>query len=289
MELSISLNYLMLRRGTSERRRIEEAADICRKSGFKYVDYTPEFCSDEWAKIAAHDREALENASITVEQTHAPFNRYCQYDDGMFFEYYKRVFEASKILGAKYVVVHADEYRTKDRYDEKEIIEYTYDYLAPYVEYAEKNGMTVAIENVFEDNTYRWPQIDGKSRFTSRIEELKEIIERFDTPSVACCWDFGHAKCAFGKDGMTDAMKRVGKHIVCTHVHDNYHEKDLHLVPFAGDADWEQNISCLKSVGYSGKLSFEFAYGAYPDELIGVWLKYVHATGEYLAGLFDKA
>ena len=197
------------------------------------------------------------------------------------------MFEASKIIGAKYVVVHADEYRVSGRYDEREIEDFTYEYLAPYVEYADKNGLIVAVENVFEDNSRRWPQVDGKSRFTSRIEELKGIIERFDSPAVACCWDFGHAKCAFGGDGMVDALKHIGKYVVCTHVHDNYYEKDLHLVPFLGDTDWQKNMACLKSFGYSGKLSFEFAYGKLPDGVADVWAKYVYETGKYLIGMFD--
>lgn len=287
MELSISLNYLKPRLNADEQRSTEEIADICRGAGFKFVDYTPEFLSDEWEKNAYRDREIFERAGITVEQTHAPFNRYCKYGDEIFPTYFWRVFEASKIIGAKYVVVHADEYRVSGRYDEREIMDFTYDFLAPYVEYADKNGLIVAVENVFEDNSRRWPQVDGKSRFTSRIEELKGIIERFDSPAVACCWDFGHAKCAFGGDGMVDALKHIGKYVVCTHVHDNYYEKDLHLVPFLGDTDWQKNMACLKSFGYSGKLSFEFAYGKLPDGVADVWAKYVYETGKYLIGMFD--
>lgn len=288
MELSISLNYITPR-PNGKSRLISESASICRGAGFKYVDYTSNLEADDWEKVASSDREALDKAGMSVEQTHAPFNRYCKYDDDAFPIYFKRAFEASKILGAKYIVVHADEYRTKGEYDAQKIADFTYEYLAPCVEYAEKNGLTVAVENVFEDESRRWPQVDGKSRFTSRIEELKGIIERFGTPSVGCCWDFGHAKCAFGKDGMARAMKEVGKYIVCTHVHDNYYEKDLHLVPFLGDTDWKENMESLKSFGYGGKLSFEFAYGAVPDGVIDAWAKYVYATGERLSKLFDGA
>jgi sugar phosphate isomerase/epimerase len=147
--------------------------------------------------------------------------------------------------------------------------------------------MIVAVENVFEDKTRHCPQIGGRSRFTSTAEELKAVIEKFNTPSVACCWDFGHAKCAFGKEGMLDAMKMLGKYIVCTHVHDNYYEKDLHLMPFMGDTPWEDNLAYLKEIGYQGKLSFEFAYGSLPEELLPVWLNMVYATGEYMLSLYN--
>lgn len=286
MDLSMQLNYVM-DHVLKEKYDISKAAELCRSAGFRYVDYSPDFLRDDWKECAFRDKEILENNGIVVEQTHAPINRYRQYDDDMFWTYYNRLFEASSIVGAKYVVVHADEYRTVDRYDEKEILDFTYDYLAPYVEYASSHGMIVAVENVFEDKNYRWPEINGKSRFTSRVDELLSVIERFSSPDVACCWDFGHAKCAFGKDDMAGALEKVGKYVVCTHVHDNYHNSDLHLVPFLGETDWKANMEMLRRVGYTGKLSFEFAYGSIPDELMKVFLDSVWKTGEYLVGLFD--
>ena len=287
MELSLSLNYLLRQRGTDVLRDFEKAAALCRGAGFRFVDYSPDYIHDDWEERAGRDREILDRIGIRVEQTHAPMNRYGWYDPDFFAVCYRRLFEASRIVGAKYVVVHADEYRTTDHYDEKEILNLEYERLAPYVDYAAKHDMTVAVENLFEDVVARCPQINGKSRFTSRIGELRGIIERFNTPNAACCWDFGHAKCAFGNDGMLDALKQVGRYLVCTHVHDNYYDRDLHLMPFLGDIDWESHMAYLREAGYGGKLSFEFVYGAFPDRLLPVWLKTAYAVGECLAGIFD--
>lgn len=287
MELSITLNYIM-NNCSNGPLDISKAAKLLHNSNFKYVDYTPDFISNDWKERVLRDKEVLNKESIIVEQTHAPFNRYCQYDEKLFETYYERLFEASSILGAKYVVVHADEYRTKDSYNEKEILEYTYNYLAPHVDFATKHHMIVAIENVFEDNNYRWPQINGKSRYTSRVEELICIIERFSSSNVACCWDFGHAKCAYGANDMAKILNQVGKYVVCTHVHDNYYGKDLHLLPFLGDTNWKENMVELKNVGYNGKLSFEFGYGKIPYELFPVFLNTAHVTGEYLIDLFKN-
>ena len=286
MELSFSLNYLMKTSRQKQLRGIESAAAFCRDAGFRRVDYDPDFRADDWEDGARRDREILDKAGIAVIQTHAPFNRYKTFDDDMFPIYVRRLVESSKILGAKNVVFHADEYRTVDRYDEKEILEFTYDYLAPYVELAQKLGLTVAVENLFDDE--KWPYIDGKSRFTSRIGELKAVIERFDSPTVKCCWDFGHAKCAFGGD-MASALCEVGKYVVCTHVHDNYYGKDLHLVPFLGEIDWKENLAVLKAAGYAGDLSFEFVYGEIPDALVPSWMKHVYQTGEKLVDMFKNS
>ncbi|MBR6050495.1 MAG: sugar phosphate isomerase/epimerase [Clostridia bacterium] len=288
MELSFSLNYLMKNSHGKILRTADEAAKICRAAGFRYIDYTPDFKSDDWAEKARRDRELFDSLGITVEQTHAPFNRYQSHPDDVFPTYFKRVFEASKMLGAKYVVVHADEYRTVDRFDEKEILDFTYDYLAPHVDYSAKNGLVVAVENVFEDNTTRRPKINGKSRYTSRVEELKDVIERFNTPTVRCCWDYGHAGVAYGKSEMVDALTEVAKYVVCTHVHDNYYGNDLHLVPFLGDADWNKNLAPLKEAGYKGKLSLELVYGEFSDALAADFMRFAHSAGKELCDIFDN-
>ena len=119
MELAMSLNYLQKQRKSKTLRSLESAAELCANAGFHHVDFTPDYQTDDWLERAHQAREILDRANISVEQTHAPFNRYGGYDRKMFPEYYRRVFEASKIVGAKYVVVHADEYQTVDRYDEK--------------------------------------------------------------------------------------------------------------------------------------------------------------------------
>lgn len=283
MELSFSLNYLEKVRGSKKPRDFSEMVAICRDAGFRFVDYTPDFQSADFAEKARRDREILDAAGIVVEQTHAPMNRYRAYPDDQFDTYYKNVFEASGIVGAKYVVVHGDEYRVTDRYDEAEIQNFAYDFLAPYVDYAKKNGMAVAIENLFEDHCF--PEVNGRSRFTSTVEELKGLIQRFNDPAVGCCWDFGHAACSFGTDKMLSALRDMGSGIYCTHVHDNYYGRDLHVLPFHGEIDWETHMKYLKEIGYQGKFSFEMAYSSYPDALLGKWMKHIHEVGEYLVSM----
>ena len=44
----------------------------------------------------------------------------------------------------------------------------------------------------------------------------------------------------------------------------------------------------LKEIGYQGKLSFEFAYGSLPEELLPIWLNMVYATGEYMLSVYNS-
>lgn len=282
MELGINLTYLTKGRN-GQVRALNEAASLCAGAGFRYVDYLSDFRQDGWKENALRERELLDGFNLTVEQSHAPYNRYGSYAPEDFGVYMKRAFEIALILGARYVVVHADEYRAADRWDPDEIIPAMYELYAPYVDFARKHGLCMAVENLFEDHCY--PEVCGRSRFTSKVEEVVGLIERFNDSAVRCCWDFGHAQCAYGADHMLEALRQAGRYVVCTHVHDNYYGKDLHLMPFLGNADWEAHMAFLKEAGYQGKLSFEFAYGRLPDALMPSALRLVREAGLYLAAL----
>jgi len=286
MELSVNLSHFCSVRQGEGLRSLDFIAGLCSAVGYRFADFTPEYKAAEWETIAEEQCQTLEKYGITVEQTHAPFNRYGSYGSmEEFFLLFHRSFVTSAMSKAKYVVVHADEYRTTDHYDPKEIVEYTYGYLAPEVEYAKAHGMQVAIENLFEDAAH--PTIDGKSRFTSRVEEIQMLLERFHDPAVCVCWDFGHGSCSYTPENSLEALKKVGEQVRCTHVHDNYYGKDLHLLPFTGKIPWEEHMTYLKGIGYAGKLSFEFVYDRMPDALLPTWMKMTYETGKYLCSLAE--
>ena len=44
-----------------------------------------------------------------------------------------------------------------------------------------------------------------------------------------------------------DDLETLRKHIASTHVHDNCHESDDHLMPFEGEIDWTATIRDLRS------------------------------------------
>ena len=131
MELSLSLGYLLSMYGSDRLRSLEDAARLCKGVGFDFVDYSPICHGDAWEADVCREREILERAGLAVEQTHAPFNRYGFYSAEEFPERFRRLFVASRILGAKAVVVHADEYRPIGRYDVREALAFTYESSMP--------------------------------------------------------------------------------------------------------------------------------------------------------------
>lgn len=282
MKLSICSSYFRKCRGTDEKRSDIEAARLCKQGGFDTIDCTTSFYahadrSEALRKAHILARE-LADEGITVDQSHAPFNRYSRLDTE---EHKRRVwgaFEVSAILGVKNMVIHADEYFAPKgkQYSAKDACDYAYDYFAPYVEFAKKHGMGVAIENVFGDM--------GIPRYGSEVEDIISIIDRFNDPCVGCCWDFGHAAVAFGEEKMLDKLKQVGSRLTCTHVHDNYVYSDMHLPPYMGKIDWESHMAYLKEVGYNGTFTYEFVYGCIPDELLPDYIKLSYKTAQFLTG-----
>ena len=278
MDISINIEYLTKRRGNLENRPVTESARILKDAGFNYVD----FCANgyiengDWEQKTERIAESFKETGISVNQTHAPYV-FDKYSDEDYKEYMRRAFIVNKIVGSDYVVIHADKYIPDgDGYDFNKALMANYDFYAPYVDYAKKNGMNVAIENLFE------PREQGfRNRFTSKVEEQIAIIEKFNDPIVSACWDIGHGKVANG-DSHIEEIAKLGSRITCTHIHDNIYGIDQHSPVYLGDCDWEAVVRHLKSINYSGKFTLELVYGIIPDELLPRYMKLYYDSAKYL-------
>ena len=78
------------------------------------------------------------------------------------------------------------------------------------------------------------------------------------------------------------ALKEVIDRVICTHIHDNYYEKDLHCFPCMGTVQWKEFMEILRDAKYDGDFSFELVYDRFPKALAPDYLKLLYRTGEYL-------
>lgn len=109
------------------------------------------------------------------------------------------------------------------------------------VEAAERNGVTVAFEN------------------QRKLANIAFMMEKYkDNGAVGFCWDNGHEACFAGG---REYMPLFGSKLVCTHIHDNFAQKDgdLHLIPFEGNYDFNRYAEHIKKSGYKGTLLLETA------------------------------
>jgi len=130
-----------------------------------------------------------------------------------------------------------------------------FDHYDALVRYAGEQGFTVAFEN------------------TEGEEFLFALLERYENdPAVGFCWDSGHEMCY---NHSQDLLARYGDRLVMTHLNDNLGicdfagvtraADDLHLLPYDGIADWEDNVRRLKGSRPQEYLNFELTVASKKD------------------------
>ena len=100
----------------------------------------------------------------------------------------------------------------------------------------------------------------------SSAESLVRLIEDdLEGLDVGICLDYGHAH-LMGDLG--EAIETLSGHLWTTHVHDNCGRQDDHLVPFAGNINWDLAIMETQKIGYEETLMFEVADTGNPIEVL---------------------
>ncbi|MBE6572728.1 MAG: sugar phosphate isomerase/epimerase [Ruminococcaceae bacterium] len=274
--MKFSMNVEYLARCAS----LERAAESIAKAGFECVDYSPKTDIDNWKEKMEQDLRIFEKTGLKLHQSHSPMFRYTWKPPVK--EQISRLIEATAYAGGKYMVVHGDEFDFENlEYSPERAFEYNHDLFAPFVEQAEKCGIKIAFETVFEDyfSVHR-----GRPRFSSKFDDLKKLIESFNSDAVCCCWDFGHAQVEY-KDKHAENIRKMGSYIECMHMHDSDFDLDTHLVPFLGKIDWKECMTALKETGYNGIINLEFAHGKVPEKVMDVYTKYLIETAKAVVAL----
>lgn len=288
MRISINESYFRGRPNLPMRPRTE-SLKIIRDGGFDTIDFSmhsmtrAEDDTDHEKWIHGY-RDYCEQIGLRVNQAHAPFFEGRPMPDG-FIDRLLECVDDCAVLGADCLVVHGDTWYARDyaQWDYDKVVEAVYEVYAPVVERAEKLGVKIAMETLFE-----WIGNDShRVRLCSYVEEVDDIVGRFGCDTVGVCWDFGHTYMAYGND-ICAAMERMKSRIIATHTHDNTRHRDNHNLPYMGYINWDHALNSLAKTGYSGDLTFEINYGCLPDELAAPYAKYAHRLGEYMADRFQS-
>ena len=145
---------------------------------------------------------------------------------------------------------------------------------------AEKNGVTIAVENAFSA--------------VSDAAALKKYVGHFGgSRAIGVCVDVGHANISFRAPGKTAEQLRLDKiqrmnmdfafsdghmeeellpHIVVAHLHDNDGLADEHKMPMTGKIDWTEILGILARAPRLASLEDEAGpRGMTPEEVCGVY------------------
>ncbi|MBR5586497.1 MAG: sugar phosphate isomerase/epimerase [Clostridia bacterium] len=284
--MKISVETLGIRKKVGDFKAIE----MIKEAGYDAVDFT--YCSiphdepilnDEYKDYAYKIKACIEENGLDIVQTHAPFAfEYGQKMDVSEHNYdvVVRSMEASAIIGAEMIVVHA--VNTPLDVDNDE---YNYQYYKTLEPYAEKFGIKIAVENLPVRDTKR--NCYSRERIGSP-EKLNAMIDRLGSKWFTGCIDIGHAALTgYEPEEFLLAVKK--EYIGCLHVHDNDYKGDMHQMPYVGAFNWDNIMSTLKKQEYNGVFNLELVHclGKLPEELLFDMMKYGVKVGKHLVGKME--
>ena len=186
----------------------------------------------------------LLKAGLNVS-VHAPF---CDLSPGAFdglvrrasIRRLKEALRVARYFEPRVVVFHAGYHPGYHRERQEAWVELAREGLEEVVEAAERWGLLLALENVFEPAP----------------ELLTRLAEPFDPKILGFCFDAGHAH-AFAKSNWRPWLSAFKERLLEVHVHDNDGRWDDHLPPGRGNIPFEEIFSFLAEEGLRPVVTFE--------------------------------
>lgn len=276
--------------GVSRRIGNEKAIEVIKNAGFDAYDHS--FFSEHFSEFLESEnyieyytglRKLTDKLNFECNQAHAPFD--LKYGTNFSYEEkpYRAVarsIECAAILGAKCIVVHS-----LHAPEDIDIVEYNTKYYKSLEPYAQKSGIKIAVENLFEYDPKR-------RRFNGRLEtpeKLTDFIKSLNSDYFTACVDVGHVAVT-GSEPENFISKMDSNLLTALHIHDTTYTEDNHMLPYFGRHNWDKICEALKTIGYSGDITFEnseFA-ASLSDDLIPDALKLAERIGRKLIDKIER-
>ena len=286
----LSTNMDFIRRIYGEEKAIEVIAD----TGFDAIDFSMGNVQSPdcpWMKsdYRQHAQDILRLADahgVYFNQAHAPVPVSATGQNtkdvlkNISYESMERTFEICGLLKIPHVIVHGIFYPEISVNSEMKL-EANIAYFRKLKELAEPHGVRVALENIMK--TFARPYY-----FSTIMNELNDDF-------FLACVDVGH--CNVVNNGSGELIRTLGKRVQALHLHDNHVDYDEHLIPGTGNADWNEILSALADIHYSGDFTLELsdhATSCMRDDLgfdrsfFPTALKYSQQTARYLIRKLER-
>ena len=285
----------------------KEAIRLVAEAGFDAYDLTlcsmsreDEFLGDNWRELAQEYRRYADSLGIVCNQSHAPMpSSFADPEQNEArFQLFLRALEIASIAGAKSIVIHPVQHLAYVSHVE-ELKQKNKEFFARPMPYAEKFGVKIATENMWqvmkywvdggweEPDEYRNPIVDGPC---ATGEEFAAYIDQVDSPYLVACLDLGHAVLAHHDPAAM--IRALGPRLQALHVHDVDGKDDLHTAPFVsvGVVDFDAVTTALAEIDYQGDITFEAlrVFSRVPEALIPQTARYLYEIGRYLADEVER-
>ena len=263
--------------------QMEDALRLVKEAGFEHVSIgfgsSRVFHGDGWEDEMLRIRAILDGLGLRCALTHLPYHNLTvssEISDFEMDEAIKRAIRATAILGADRTVMHTrTNYPAKATVDKAQSLKDNISLIKSLLPTAREAGIILAIENL--------PKFERYPLYPHTTEDLLELFCEINDPMLGICWDFGHGL-------MTDldqeeSLRKIGKNLKATHIHDNFKNDDQHLIPGIGICNWKSVMPILKEIGYEGPFMLELVYP--DDSTLSAFLKHSFASIERLQDLME--
>jgi len=240
---------------------LAEALSDVTAANFDAIELWPPLCPLISDNMRTNAREAFERSKVRPVTMHAPLTSTMNLAAVEELDRRLVVYEVAAWLarfadlGGEVVVVHP----TGSAYNDEAanainveaaneaVIEAARRSLDELYPIADGLGLRIACENLMDR---------GTPRPLCRMEQLRAIIEPYPA-TVGICLDTGHAVV----NGLNPASEAriAGDRLIATHLQDTDGLDDRHWVPGAGRIDWDEFVSTLHQIDYSGYWTFELS------------------------------
>ena len=266
---------------------VADAIRLIAKAGFDAYDYSfcglpkdDPFYSDAYMENAKEIRALSEEIGISCNQAHAPFPSSVgdPEKDEMIFNEIVKSMEFAACLGAHVIVVHPKQHLCYQEHVD-ELFEMNVEFYSRLMPYAEKFGIKVATENMWQWNRFTRQCIHSTC---SRAEEFCDYIDSIGSEWIVACLDIGHV--VLVSEDIPRMIKMLGNRLEALHIHDNDYKDDLHAFPFFHQIDFDKMTQALTEIGYKGDFTFEIGgiYRKLPKETWESATKLLVDSGRYL-------
>lgn len=273
-----------------------EAIKVFKDAGFEAFDMSlfnmikkdnGYYTDEDYIERAENLRKYIDELGIVCNQAHAPFpSSFGDDRDEWIFDRIVKSMEISAILGAKVVVVHPKQHLNYAEHA-KELFDMNVEFYKSLIPYAEKFGIKIATENMWQTNNSSKAPCDS---VCSRAWEFCALIDAVNSPYLVGCLDIGHV--ALMAADIPKFIKDLGsERLQALHVHDVDLLHDNHTLPFLLKINFAPIMQALGEIDYKGDLTFEAnsIFRNYPPELYVSVARLMKDTGDYLASLIDNA
>ena len=295
MKISTQTEFL------AEKYGLETAVRMIAKAGFDAVDVSmfdmamgeeSPFLQDGYRKYAEKILVVAKECGVTFNQAHAPFRMnmedYLAGGEGKADVMHRlnRAIEVAGILGVRNIVIHPVHCFSYPNNDPNALLEINRDFYAQLIPAAQKAGVKIAIENMWQRNAYNRQIISDTCSSPHELALYVDVCNELADCFVACL-DIGH--CALTGHDPAYCVRVLGHRLAALHVHDNDTCHDSHGCPQSMSIDCYPVVEALAQIGYTGELTLEADYflRKFREEFYQTALDFMGKTARHFADVYE--